>query len=346
MSIESLLDRLQSRTTPPLIIAEAADAHYGDMARAKEMALAAKNAGADVIKYQHHIPAEEMLQDIPRSSNMTEPLWDFLMRNALSISQHVELEKFCRDVGITYACTPFSFAAAEELEAEVAPLFYKIGSGEMLDFPTLAGIAAFGRPMIISTGMSTVDEVDEMYKFMAGRTNHLVLMNCTSAYPTRPEDMHLSFIAEMKQRYPKAIIGHSEHSRSHHFSLAAVAMGARVIERHVTVDESLSGPDADVSLTFPQLKEFVDQVKELSVALNVPKVIQEREYEIREWAHRSLVYLSDFEEGHLLSESDIWGKRPGTGVPSRRRADYIGKRLKRAVKSDTLLSDEDFVEES
>ena len=337
--------RLSDSKTPPLIIAEAADAHYGDLSRAKDMAAAAKDAGADVIKYQHHIPSEEMLRDIPQSSNMAEPLWDFLVKNALSISEHVELEKYCRNIGITYACTPFSLTAAKELEATVSPGFYKIGSGEMLDFPTLEEVAKLGKPMIISTGMSTVDEVDEMYNFMATRATHLVLMNCTSAYPTRPEDMHLSFISEMKKRYPKAIIGHSEHSRANHFSLAAVAMGARVIERHVTIDESLSGPDADVSLTFPQLKEFIEQVRELSVALNVPKVIQEREHEIREWAHRSLVYLADFEEGHIVAEKDIWGKRPGTGIPSRHRADYIGKTLKRSVKSDTLLTDDDFVEE-
>lgn len=333
---------MKDSSEPPVVIAEAADAHYGEITRAKEMAVAAKDAGADVIKYQHHIPSEEMLRDIPQSSNMAEPLWDFLERNALSLSQHIELKTFCREIGITYACTPFSLTAAKELEAEVNPPFYKIGSGEMLDFPTLAEISTFGKAMIISTGMSTVDEVDEMYAFMAPLTKHLVLMNCTSAYPTRPQDMHLSFIAEMRARYPKAVIGHSEHSRDNHFSLAAVALGARVLERHVTIDPSLAGPDADVSLTFPQLKEFINLVKELTIALNVPKVIQEREHEIREWAHRSLVYLGDFEEGHVLTEANIWGKRPGTGVPSRFRSRYVGRKLARSVKENTLLRDEDF----
>ncbi len=341
---DSLLSHLRDNSRPPVIIAEAADAHYGDVGRAKDMAVAAKDAGVDVIKYQHHIPAEEMLPDIPQSSNMAEPLWDFLQRNALSIDQHIELSGFCSDIGITYACTPFSLVAARELEKNVHPLFYKIGSGEMLDFPTLAEIARFGKPMIVSTGMSTINEVDEMYAFMSSLTEDLVLMNCTSAYPTRPEDMHLSFISEMKARYPGAIIGHSEHSASNHFSLAAVALGARVIERHVTIDSTLTGPDAEVSLTFSQLGEFVTQVKELSIALTVEKKIQEKEWEIREWAHRSLVYLADFGEGHVISEQDIWGKRPGTGVPSRQRATYIGKRLKRAVQANTLLHDDDFLD--
>lgn len=341
-STQDFAERLKSCSEPPLIIAEAADAHYGDLERAKEMALAAKGAGADVVKFQHHIPEEEMLPDIPRSSNMIEPLWDFLKRNAFTISQHAELSAYCSEIGITYACTPFSLAAAQELEKEVQPLFYKIGSGEMLDFPTLSAIAAFGRPMIISTGMSTVQEIDEMYELMVRLTDTLVLLNCTSAYPPRSEDMHLSFIAEMKQRYPEAIVGHSEHTRENHYSIAAITLGARVIERHVTIDPTLKGPDAEVSLSFPELGEFVKQARELSTALNTEKTIQAREWEIREWAHRSLVYLKDLDAGHRITQGDVWGKRPGTGIPSRFLPQYLGKRLTSPVKANTLVHDGDF----
>jgi len=121
--------RLSDTQQPPLVIAEAADAHYGSLSRAKEMVGAAFEAGADVIKFQHHLPSEEMLREIPLSSNMKEPLWDFLETNALSIDEHVELASFCSSVGITFACTPFSLQAAREIEEGVQPLFYKIGSG-------------------------------------------------------------------------------------------------------------------------------------------------------------------------------------------------------------------------
>lgn len=342
---DDLMVHASDTSRPPIVIAEAADAHYGDLERAKAMAAAARGARADVIKFQHHIPEEEMLRDIPISSNMREPLWDFLKRNALSIEQHVELRAYCDEIGITYCCTPFSLAAARELEAQVDPPFYKIGSGEMLDFPTLAGIATFGKQMIVSTGMSTVDEVDETYDFLSSLGNPFALMNCTSAYPPGADDMHLSFIGEMRDRYPRAVIGHSDHTPSHHFSLAAVALGARIIERHVTLDASLPGPDADVSLTFPQLEDFIAQVEDLSIALNTPKRIQEREHEIRRWAHRSLVYLRDLPAGHVISEDDIWGKRPGTGLPARTRGLFIGRRLARAVEADTLLSDADFTDQ-
>jgi len=336
--------RLSDTQQPPLVIAEAADAHYGSLSRAKEMVGAAFEAGADVIKFQHHLPSEEMLREIPLSSNMKEPLWDFLETNALSIDEHVELASFCSSVGITFACTPFSLQAAREIEEGVQPLFYKIGSGEMLDFPTLAEIAAFGRPMFVSTGMSTVEEVDEMYEFLSPLVKDLTLLNCTSAYPTDPSEMHLGFLTEMQVRYPGATIGHSEHSASNHFSLAAVALGARVIERHVTIDASLSGPDAEVSLTFDDLSRFIQEVREVHASLTVPKKIQPGEKETRLWAHRSLVYLEDLPAGHILNGSEFWGKRPGTGIPARQRDLFVGKTLRRDVLHDTLLGRLDFLD--
>lgn len=328
----------------PVVIAEVADAHYGDFGRAKEMVHAAKASGADVIKFQHHLPAEEMLPEIPQSSNMREPLWDFLQRNSLTLDQHVQLAALCSEIGIIYACTPFSARAALELEGAIGPRFYKIGSGEMLDFPTLGLIAEFGKPMVVSTGMSTVDEVDELYRFLKPKVETLALMNCTSAYPASPSEIHLSFVAEMHARYPGVIVGHSEHTKSNHFSLSAVALGATVIERHVTIDSALEGPDSDVSLTFDELEEFICLAREISVALEVPKRVQPGEEEIRSWAHRSLVFLRDLPPGHVLQPGDIWGKRPGTGVPARFREHYVGRQLSRPVHENTLVSDEDFFE--
>ena len=344
LTSQGLLLRLQSSVLPPVVIAEAADAHYGDLSRAKDMASRALVAGADVIKFQHHIPDQEMLREIPMSSNMREPLWDFLERNALTISQHVELSNHCKEIGITYACTPFSFAAAEELESSVAPLFYKIGSGEMLDFPTLEKIAAFGRPMFVSTGMSTRDEVQELYAFLRPKVDTLVLLNCTSAYPAEASEIHLAFVSEMREKYRDVIVGHSEHSKAPHFSLAAIALGARVIERHVTADPALEGPDDAVSMTFEDLAVFVSQARELSQALSVQKAIHPREIEIRSWAHRSLVYTESLQPGDILKSELLWSKRPGTGIPARYRNQFVGRRLVKAVEADTLLEPSDFEE--
>lgn len=324
------------------IIAEAADAHYGSLDRAKKMILNAKISGADAIKFQHHIPDAEMLRDLPMSGNMKEPLYEFLLRNALNIHQHAELAKFCKQNLIDYLCTPFSLKAAFELENNIDLPAYKIGSGEMLDHPTIKEIMKFKKPMILSTGMSTVEEIDLTYDVVKDHIPGVILMNCTSAYPPNYSDIHISFTKDMLARYPKAIIGFSDHSPGYEVVLASFVLGAKVIEKHVTLSHEFSGPDQSVSIDFSDLDKMIKQLTNLSLAINAKKEIHQTEVEIRNWAHRSLVYNLDLAQGSTLKSGDIWGKRPGTGVPSRFIDRYIGKTLIRNVLENTLLSDEDF----
>lgn len=324
------------------VIAEAADAHYGDMSRAKAMIDAAKKSGANAIKFQHHIPDEEMLPETPMSSNMKEPLYEFLIRNALSIEQHVELSNYCYDVGIQYLCTPFSLIAARELEANINPPAYKIGSGELLDHPTIREIAKFNKCMIISTGMSLPEEIDTTYEILKNHQAGLIMMNCTSAYPPRYEDTHLRFIEEMRHRYPNAIIGFSDHSPGVETVLASFTLGAKVIEKHVTLNHELAGPDASVSINFETLADLIKSLQNLNLALASKKEIHPSEIEIRNWAHRSLVYLHDLDAGRVIENGDIWGKRPGYGVPSYRLEQFIGRKLKVSVNKNTLLTKDDF----
>jgi len=332
-------DLLHSKT--PYVIAEGADAHYGSIERAKKMIEKAKAAGASAIKFQHHIPDEEMLPDVPMSGNMKEPLYDFLKRNALNIDQHVTLFEYSKAVGIQYLCTPFSWKAAQELESAIDLPVYKIGSGEMTDLPTLKKIAEFGKPMIVSTGMSEILEIDQTYNFLIDLGVQLVLMNCTSAYPPVYSDLHLGFIRVMHSRYPKAIIGHSDHTNDIYSSIVAVGMGAKLLEKHVTEDEDLAGPDATVSLTFEKLGELVSAARLISTAMSEEKTIHENEIEIVEWARRSLVTTKPLTKGQQISEADIWGKRPGTGIPSSRYWEIIGKKLRRDVPNNVLLRPED-----
>lgn len=325
----------------PLIIAEVADAHYGDVDRAFAMVRAAKDAGADVIKFQHHIPDEEMLRDVPMSQNMTEPLYDFLVRNALDVSQHVLLKSYCDDVGIRYLCTPFSLAAARELEDFVKPGWYKIGSGELTDTPTLLVIQSWGHPMIVSTGMATVEEITATYKALASTTVSLTLMNCTSAYPPSYSDVRLGFIGEMRELYPLATIGHSDHTPTIDTAIAALALGCSMVEKHVTIDPELQGPDQSVSINFNDLSRLVEARDRLWEARGSMKEVLASEQEIRAWARRSLVYMDNFPAGHELCPGDIWGKRPGTGVPSARLNEFIGRQLRHSVERNTLLHEGD-----
>lgn len=326
------------QVAPFYVIAEAADAHYGSMDRARMMIEEARQAGAQAIKFQHHIPDAEMLPDVPMSKNMREPLYDFLVKNALKIEQHVELNEFCKSVGIQYLCTPFSWQAAVELEEAISPPAYKIGSGELLDHPTILEIAKFNKCMILSTGMSTVDEISSSYELLKNHSAGLVLMNCTSAYPPSYEDIHITFVQEMKELFPNALPGFSDHSNGLETCVASYALGARVIEKHVTLSHELSGPDSEVSIDFDQLAVLVKMLDNLSKSLSAKKEIHKSEWEIRNWAHRSLVFMRKMKPGETIQYGDIWGKRPGTGIPSWRMSEFIGKNLKKGAEFNEFLT--------
>src|ERR1700676_2478129 len=190
------------------VIAEACDNHLGDIDVAKEMVRQAKACGVDAIKFQHHLPDEEMLRDnVPMSGNFDIPLYEFLQRYALTLDQHYELFRFCNELGIIYLCTPFSRKAAEEIN-EMGVDAFKIGSGELTDLPTLKVIASFGKPMILSTGMAEWHEIDETVATLKPINSQIVLMNCVSEYPARHADVNLNVIREMESRYD-VIVGHS-----------------------------------------------------------------------------------------------------------------------------------------
>ena len=218
---------------PCYIIAEACDNHLGNMETAKEMARQSKLAGADAVKYQHHLPDEEMLRDgVPMSDNFNMPLYEFLKLYALTLDQHRELKRYCDEIGITYLCTPFSKKAALEIN-DLVPAF-KIGSGELTDIPSLKVIARLGKPMIISTGMSLFEEIDETVAALQPVTDQLVLMNCTSEYPPKYEDLNLNVIRTMMDRY-NVPIGHSDHSPDIYSCFGAVTLGAKVIEKQMVI---------------------------------------------------------------------------------------------------------------
>ena len=323
------------------IIAEAGDSHLGNVDSAIEMIRLAKLAGADCIKFQHHLPDEEMLPDSPMSDNFNEPLYDFLKKYALNISQHKILKNFCDKIKIDYLCTPFSWKAARELD-KIGVDYFKIGSGEMTDLPTLEKIAEIGKPMVVSTGMSTIEEIDRTYELLSSFNIKIGLANCISEYPPKYEDMNLNTISTMIDRYPKAIIGHSDHTPDIYTSFAAVTLGAKFIEKHVILDKTQSGPDQSVSISFTELSELVDGVRKIKKSLGNKKTIHKKEKQIREWAFRSLVFLRNMNSGEIIQETDIWSKRPGTGIPSYNMKKVIGMKLNKKVKKNSLVKWEDF----
>ncbi len=322
------------------IIAEACDNHLGNMDVAEKMIIESKKAGADCIKFQHHLPDEEMLPDTPMSSNFDEPLYDFLKKYALSIEQHVTLKKICEKNKIQYLCTPFSLKAAEELN-KIGVEAFKIGSGEMTDIPTLKGIASFKKPMIISTGMSNLDEIKRTYDHLINECEYLAFMNCLSEYPPNYKDMNLNVITTMQKMLPNACIGHSDHAPDLYTSFAAVALGAKIIEKHIILDKTQPGPDQSVSIDMNDLSNLVDGVRKISLSLGSEKKVHDNEKQIRNWAFRSIVTLRKINKGEIIKADMIWSKRPGTGIPSWRMDEILNKKLKRDIDSNILLSWDD-----
>jgi sialic acid synthase SpsE len=329
-------NRLIGPGHPVFVVAEACDNHMGDLATAKEMVCMAKLAGADAIKFQHHLPDEEMLPDTPMSDNFNEPLYDFLKKHALRLEDHAILKRYCEENGILYLCTPFSYKAALEL-SELKVEAFKIGSGEMTDIPSLQKIARLGKPMILSTGMCTLDEIDETVAALKPEKIGLALLNCVSEYPPVYQDINLGVIRTMRQRYPDVVIGHSDHTPDLYTSFAAVALGAAIIEKHVIIDKLQPGPDQSVSIDMTELHELVSGIRKIEKALGSEKQVHGRERPIREWAFRSVVAVTAIKAGQKITADMVWTKRPGTGIPSKRLHEVVGRTAKVDIPANTLL---------
>jgi len=320
---------------PCLIIAEAGINHDGDMKKAKMLIDAAANCGADVVKFQTHLPECEMLPQAPTADYVGEPLFELLKRVELSRKDHIELKDYATDKGILFLSTPFSREAVDLLE-ELGVEAYKVGSGEMTNLPLLEYIAAKGKPILLSTGMSTPDEVKESVTFLRRFTESLVILHCVSSYPARYEDLNLSFIRRLKKEFGLPV-GISDHSVGIYSALAAVALGTCVVEKHFTIDRDWPGPDQKASITPPEMAELVKGIRAIEKALGDTKMVTPEEAEIQKMARESVVSLVDIPKGTVIEESMVWVKRPGTGIPARDLGKVIGMRAQKDIKANTLF---------
>jgi N-acetylneuraminate synthase len=269
------------------------------------------------------------------------PLYDFLKKYALTLEQHYELFDYCKKIGITYLCTPFSRKAAEELN-EMGLEAFKIGSGELTDIPTLKVIASFGKPMILSTGMSEVVEIEETLEAVLPINQQVILMNCTSEYPPKYSDINLGVINQLHEKFG-LIIGHSDHTPDIYTSFGAVAKGAKLLEKHIILDRRQPGPDQSVSIEPYELYQLVQGVRRIEEALGSNKTLQELERPIRAWAHRSVVSLVDIAKGQMIKPEMVWTKRPGTGIPAKNLEKVIGKTAKMDIPANHLISWDELV---
>lgn len=324
---------------PCFIIAEAGINHNGDTGLAGELVDAAAAAGADAIKFQTHFPEHEMLRGGATAAYVGESLFDLLTRTALSRDAHVTLRDRATHKGIIFLSTPFSREAADYLETIGVPAF-KTGSGELTHLPMQQHIARKGKPMIISTGMSTPDEIDRTVQVVRAAGAPFALMHCTSTYPTPYEHVQLDCIPALKQKYGVPV-GFSDHTLGSFMAFAAVTDGANLFEKHFTVSRTLPGPDQQGSMEPSELADLVRGIRSIERARGATKQIQPGEQDVRNMAHHSVVSIRDIAADATITPDDVWAKRPGTGIPARQLHDVVGRVAARAIAKDRLIAWDD-----
>ena len=307
--IVKLNNRVIGNNLKPFIIVEACINHQGNYKIAEEMVYMAYAMGVDCIKFQIHVLENEMLRKTPISDNFDESLWDTLERTNLTLNEHKRLKKLCETLGIMYLCTPFSRNGVDLLE-ELGVDFYKVGSGELTNLPLIEYIAKKEKPMIVSTGMSEIHEIQETVDLIKNLKTPLILTHCTSAYPCPYERINLGLIKDYQSRF-QIPIGISDHSQGIYTSLGAVALGAALIEKHFTLDKMQNGPDHASSIEPYDLGELVKGAEAVYKAMGNKKEIYSEEEQILAWARESVVSEVDIKAGQIIKEGMVWVKRPG-----------------------------------
>lgn len=309
-----IADRWIGDNHPPVVIAEIGINHEGSLETAIQMADAAIDAGAEIIKHQTHIVEDEMSDEaklvIPGNADVS--IYEIMARCALSEADERALMKHVQQRGAIFISTPFSRAAADRLVEFDIPAF-KVGSGECNNYPLIKHIARFGKPAIISTGMNSIESVRPSVEILRKAKIPYALMHCTNVYPTPPELVRLGAMSQLKEAFPDAVIGLSDHTTSNYPCLGSVALGASILERHFTDRMDRPGPDIVCSMDPAALKELIEGSKIIFAARGGEKGPVEAEAPTIAFAFASVVAIRDIVPGQKLSEENIWVKRPGGG---------------------------------
>lgn len=334
-----------SYSVEPLIIAEIGINHGGSLELAKKMVLAAANAGAECVKHQTHFVEDEMSEEakfiVPPNDHRS--IWEIMDSCALSKDDEIELKRYTEELGVIYISTPFSRSAADFL-AEIGIPAFKIGSGEADNLPLIRHIAGLGMPVIMSTGMQSITSMKQSVDILEGQNIDYALLECTNLYPSPPEIVSLKGITELRNSFPGALIGFSDHSIGSEMALASVALGACIIERHFTDSRYRKGPDISCSMDPLELSWLIRYSKEVFIATQNPKSRSKDEESVYKFARSSVVAETDLPAGTKITEADIWARRPGNGdIPGYEFGNIVGRKLKASVKKGQQLKYSDLV---
>ena len=330
-------------------IAEIGINHNGELSLAKKMVNSAKDCGADAVKFQS-ISAEKLVSPKTFSDSIdgfgmedVKTVGDFWRKVSVDKDFHIELIDYCKNVGIEFISTPFDFESVDILD-QLGVKRFKIASGDITHYPLLEYIAKKEKPIILSTGASTVEEIGDAVKYLynAG-CNELTLLHCVSLYPTPADKANLDAIVELKSKF-NLPVGFSDHTLGYHIPIAAIAKGATVIEKHYTIDKSIPGPDQKLSADPDEFRKIVAYGKEVYEAIKVEgKMVPDEEYSMIKLMRRSIVASRDLKKGEIIGQDNIDYKRPGDGISPIYNCMILGRELINDIKKEEKITYEDIV---
>jgi len=338
--MNNILDLIKNKC---FIIAEAGVNHNGDIDIAKQLVDKAYEAGADAIKFQTFKSENLVTKKAPKAEYQKKTTGDgsqfqMLKKLELSIEDHIILNEYCKDKGIMFISTPFDFESVDLLEQIDVPI-YKISSGDLTNLPLLRYVSSKNKPIILSTGMANLGEIEEAIEaiFETGN-NKIILLHCTSNYPTDYEDVNLKAMLTMKEAF-KLPVGYSDHTVGIEVPIAAVTLGAKVIEKHFTLDRNMDGPDHKASLEPNELKMMVKSIRNIEKAMGDGiKRCNKNEENTKNVARKSIVAARDISKDEVITINDISFKRPGFGLEPKYADLIIGKKARRNMKEDEFIT--------
>lgn len=327
-----------------LIIAEAGINHNGSLERAKEMALAAKKAGADIVKYQTAVPEQvvsrfaEKADYQKQQTGSEESQLEMIKKIHFGFEEHRQLKEYCDEIGIRYLSTPFDLDSIDFL-ATLDMSVWKIPSGEITNLPYLEKVAALKKPLILSTGMSMLSEIEDALAVLEENgCEDVTLLHCNTEYPTPMEDVNLLAMRELEEQFALPV-GFSDHTLGIEADIAAAALGACVIEKHFTLDKTLEGPDHQASLEPDELEAMVRAIRNIEKALGTgEKHVTPSEAKNRPIARKSIVAKRAIKKGEVFTAENLTTKRPGDGISPMRWYDVLGKEASRDFAEDEKIS--------
>ena len=323
----------------PFVIPEIGINHEGSMEKARQMVDDAAKAGAECVKFQCHVLEDEMSPQAKNviPGNADESIWNIMERCTFDEAQVRDIKAYAESLGLMYLSTPFSRAAADRLES-LGVEAYKIGSGECNNYPLIDHIASFGKPIILSTGMNSMESVAKAVEVLERRGVPYALLHCTSMYPTPYDKVRLGGLDEMRAAFPNAVLGLSDHSLGPWTCFGAIPYGARILEKHFTSDLNRPGPDVPISITPDQLRDLVIGSKAVFQALGGSKGVLAEEQPTIDFAYACVVTIRDVQAGEKFTKDNLWVKRPGTGeILAEHFEGLIGKVATESISADAQL---------